>query len=759
MALWTGSNNVEEILDAAKVWKQSCLAKDGSLFSDRNVWTLKNLESLDAAITQSPIEGKASFYEKIEEQLSGVNDDAKILAAECLWVILLFVTKNDFSPSTKRERISDILLSANIELDESSSFVSDSTLHGIGSPGTAYLTMIPNEFSFLVEFVKSFKGLAAARRLSLLNEDNPWEFCEWLTGVQGGDRRIFRQAILFLLRPKYFERICSKHHKKKIVERLIVKYGDDFKLSYDVDTICDTDRALYDFRKHLSTVYDTEKLDFYLEPLRSLWDNGSREPGEVKYWIEKTIVKGRADRQIGEHALGKALWSPQRSASGQDIYKTMREVVSGDIVFHLTNNQHIAGVSIAASSVDTDFVGLEGTDWANSEAYRIELEGYEKLTPPLEREVFLDTSPFKDKLSALVNSGVKGLFFTKKLALNQGKYLTPAPEALVQTLASAYWAQSQKSLPYVNLPESLQNESTEIKNLENELNFNRVAIMEDLFLSDGEIDDILQLWTIKKNVIIQGPPGVGKSFAAKRLAYLLNESSSDEKIGLVQFHQSYSYEDFVEGFRPTGEGFELKQGKFVKFCKNAAANPDQSFVFIIDEINRGNLSKIMGELMLLIEPDKRDESWAIELSYGAERFYVPSNVFLLGLMNTADRSLAVVDYALRRRFAFIDLAPKISSIKFEKLLLSHNVNLATIQILRDRLMQLNKVIREDTQNLGSGFEIGHSFFCGKVGPKEDGTTWYNRIIRTEVVPLLREYWFDAPEKVDEWQDRLLIASV
>jgi len=196
----------------------------------------------------------------------------------------------------------------------------------------------------------------------------------------------------------------------------------------------------------------------------------------------------------------------------------------------------------------------------------------------------------------------------------------------------------------------------------------------------------------------------------------------------------------------------------VNFCKKAAANPEQTFVFIIDEINRGNLSKIMGELMLLIEPDKRDKSWAIELSYGAEKFYVPSNVFLLGLMNTADRSLAVVDYALRRRFAFIDLAPKISSTKFEKLLLSQRVNLTTIQVLRDRLEQLNKIIREDTQNLGAGFEIGHSFFCGKLGPTENGASWYNRIIRTEVVPLLREYWFDAPEKVNEWQDRLLLTN-
>jgi len=517
MARWTGSKNIEEILDAAKVWKENCLEKDGSLFSDKSVWTLKNLKALDAAITQNPIEGSASFYEKIEEQLSELNDDAKILAAECLWVILLFVTKRDFSPSTKRRRISDILLSANIALDESSPLISETTLHGVGSPGTAYLTMIPNEFSFLVEFVKSFKGLAADQRQALLKEDNPWEFCNWLTGLPGGDRRIFRQAILFLLLPKYFERICSKHHKKKIVELLVEKYRDEFSLPYNLDTICDTDRALYDFRKYLSNVYDTEKLDFYLEPLRALWDNGKREPGEVKYWVEKTIVKGRADRETGEHAIGKALWSPQSSASGTDIYKTMREVAAGDIIFHLIDNRHISGVSIAASSADTDFIGLQGTDWADTKAYRIELEGYKELTPPLEREAFFDTPPFSDQLSALANSGVKGLFFTKKLALNQGKYLTPAPEALVQTLASAYFAQSQQLLPYVVLPETSQTETRKAENTENELDFDWDTITEDLFLTDREIDEILQLWRMKKNIIIQGPPGVGKSYSINHI--------------------------------------------------------------------------------------------------------------------------------------------------------------------------------------------------------------------------------------------------
>ena len=190
--------------------------------------------------------------------------------------------------------------------------------------------------------------------------------------------------------------------------------------------------------------------------------------------------------------------------------------------------------------------------------------------------------------------------------------------------------------------------------------------MQELFLSREEAENILLLWRAKNNIILQGPPGVGKSFAAHKFAFALIGFKDREKVGFVQFHQSYSYEDFVEGFRPTEKGFELKPGKFVEFCRRAEAYPNNRYVFIIDEINRGNLSKILGELMLLIEPDKRDPKWAMPLASGRAPFHVPTNVYIMGLMNTADRSLAVVDYALRRRFAFVALMPKIDSPRFSE---------------------------------------------------------------------------------------------
>ena len=211
----------------------------------------------------------------------------------------------------------------------------------------------------------------------------------------------------------------------------------------------------------------------------------------------------------------------------------------------------------------------------------------------------------------------------------------------------------------------------------------------------------------------------------------------------------------MEGYRPTEKGFELKAGKFVQFCRRAEGDPNRRYVFIIDEINRGNLSKILGELMLLVEGDKRGPQWAMPLASGRVDFHVPSNVFLMGLMKTADRSLAVVDYALRRRFGFVDLSSKIGVQKFAEHLERNGVSEAMIDQIAKGIGRLNDEILADTVSLGPGFAIGHSYFCGKPLRSETVDGWYRRIIRTEIAPLRREYWFDNPHKARDWETELL----
>ena len=279
----------------------------------------------------------------------------------------------------------------------------------------------------------------------------------------------------------------------------------------------------------------------------------------------------------------------------------------------------------------------------------------------------------------------------------------------------------------------------------------------DLFISKKRFFRILDALELRKNLILQGPPGTGKTFMARRLAWCLIGSKDYGSVEMVQFHQSYAYEDFVQGYRPTEDGgFTLRNGVFYEFCERAKYNLDKPYIFIIDEINRGNMSRIFGELLMLIEADKRKEQYAASLTYGGSRFFVPPNVYILGMMNTADRSLAIVDYALRRRFAFEDLVPAFDNRRFRRHLLNNNIDKETVRLIRDRMATVNTKIRKDSE-LGKGFEIGHSYFVPRSHEEVDDNahTWYAGIVETQIAPLLREYWFDNPEKAERAVEGLL----
>ena len=280
--------------------------------------------------------------------------------------------------------------------------------------------------------------------------------------------------------------------------------------------------------------------------------------------------------------------------------------------------------------------------------------------------------------------------------------------------------------------------------------YNKARFLDSVYMDDDSYNTLVSLVKSKKNIILQGAPGVGKTFAAKRLAYSMMGVKDPNRVMMVQFHQSYSYEDFIMGFRPSENGFKLKHGVFYEFCKRAEVDSDNDYFFVIDEINRGNLSKIFGELFMLLESDKRGV--ALQLLYADEKFSIPENLYIIGMMNTADRSLAMLDYALRRRFAFFNLKPAFESDGFKSY--QKSINNDKFDKLIECIKQLNLAIKSD-ESLGSGFCIGHSYFCDldKFETHEFESS-LTRIVDFEIIPLLSEYWFDDADMVNEWSNNL-----
>ena len=276
--------------------------------------------------------------------------------------------------------------------------------------------------------------------------------------------------------------------------------------------------------------------------------------------------------------------------------------------------------------------------------------------------------------------------------------------------------------------------------------YTKSDFLDEVYMTEKRYENLVAVLRNKKNIILQGAPGVGKTFAAKRLAWSMMGEKDDSRIEFVQFHQNYSYEDFMMGYKPVEDGFELKYGIFYRFCQRAANQPDKEFFFIIDEINRGNMSKIFGELLMLIEKDYRGTK--ATLAYNGLSFSVPKNLYIIGMMNTADRSLAMIDYALRRRFSFFEVEPGFDSEGF--IHYQNGLNNETLNELINKVKDLNREITLD-KSLGKGFCIGHSYFCGRDVCTEE---WLHSIVDYDILPMLSEYWFDDANKLQRWENIL-----
>ena len=818
MSRFDPEKDLTPIFDAAEAWKTAALEGQGAVLGAGAIWTDDNLAGMQKYFVENLDYGDGNFISKLERQLETTGDGVRLLAAEMLWFMLL--CPSNVGPDSKRETILTIWGWTDSPLPTDSKWLSDDVLTGIASAGVGYNTNRWRELIFLVEFLRAFRGLPDQKQQALLRD--AWSFAEWFEQVPDADKRQLRHMILYLLFPDSFEAVFGTQERRKIVQgftgisRREVRMMSPIEISREIQRIraeqeeklgekelsfytppldamwmpdekplptVGGDKALSEFVRrtqsvtadHVHRALDQIDIEGYPENLESTLYDLIR--GSNRY-PPKYVVSLAVEIATGSPFPTSFFHGGKESQSFKFLEKLGFHIERKDFISDLIRkfvSQADEGLEHSVSEYPKEYRGLKvNVSFGKGDFARvpwISFTGYEQTTSDGIYPVVL----YYKSLGVLIVS--RGISET-----HTPKMTWPA-SANHQTIG-AYMQGTHGTKPdryrssYVHQVFDLaeQPDDSEICSALDEVigafhdlfaakppppgspPYPREEALRDLFITEEKFDGLLALLEMKKNLILQGPPGVGKTFVCKRLAYTLIGEKNPEKLGMVQFHQSYSYEDFIQGYRPSGHGFRLKNGVFYEFCDRARNDPAGNYVFIIDELNRGNLSKVFGELMLLIEPDKRGPDWAIPLTYaedGDETFYVPENLYLIGLMNTADRSLAMVDYALRRRFAFADLEPAFELDEFQDFLKEHGADEEFIAELVGRMAALNAKIAEDTTNLGRGFCVGHSFFCALTEGMDLDWSWYERIVKTEIAPLLREYYFDDSKQANAHIDALL----
>ena len=641
MARW---KDATAILDAAQQWKRLCLLEGMSVFTKEHLWTRSNFEQVHTHLVERPETGSDSFEAKSLRQLDPAPPEAKRLWAEVTWVYDLIASKR--KPETKLQSIKTVWERSSASLPEGHWALGEVLAGGVSHPGPDWNRW--REFRFIVTAMIAWFSLSAEERESHLAD--PWRFAKWIDDQDGSDRRQFRHSMLFLLFPDSFERILTTSHKRAVVKA----FGGQQEEPPDADgmSLLGLDRALLKLRERLQAEHPGEEIDFYESPLRESWrpspaplpkPGEDGDAGDDDSWYGKQF--GDAEVWAIAPGEGARLWRHFRdqriAAIGYD-----RAGGFGDL------SQYDSRSAVHEAAIDKGFGNNPYNVSLAAWQFSHEIKIGDVLLAKKGLSVFLGwgrvTGNYRhdsERPEYLHIRNVEWHPFPTPIRLPDGE------RTVTKALTRFTWFRGWLRHIFEGIVVSPDVERKP---------YGIAEALSELFVDDAQFRRILDSFGLRKNVIIQGPPGVGKTFIAKRLAWCLIGWKDSHPIEMVQFHQSYAYEDFVQGWRPNEEGgFTLRNGVFFEFCKRAEQEPDTPFVFIIDEINRGNLSRIFGELLMLIESDKRGPEHAIRLTYSnsEERFGVPENVYILGLMNTADRSLAMVDYALRRRFAFETLKP------------------------------------------------------------------------------------------------------
>jgi hypothetical protein len=859
----------KSVYQVADFFRERCLVQGKSmLWPQHTAWTLQNASALWAAFVDHPDTSQRTFIEKWHDQLLNESEDVHRVAVELIVFYHLFPMNIGFQAKSKEL---DTIINWKLSEDKPDlTLIHQAFDHGLGNAGPHYLLAKPSEIAFYLQF--------SIRIMRDKIDPHDVDACKELADLvrreipETGEAR---HIALHLFFPDQFERIASETHRRRIVEA----FNEEAGASEDQDS------ALFNIRRKLQKKFGRELIDFYDKDIQPLWRGDETEP--IQFWIEKTKVHGRADREDGLYALSKALWSPQKGKGGADIYRFMREATPGDVVLHLTDNEAFTAASRVESSYE-EFGGIAGTEWGLGPSYLVKLRDAVSLDPPLPRTVFF-SAPYSERLVALNQGGTKNLFYDPDFSLHQGAYFTPAPTELIRILDDAYQESTGKALsdlipeikritatsettttwifqgnpelydvssalralkeqswlvtkfkdqikvgdkvylwqsgpdgglvgvanviappqmrsnpeserPFIRSPEKFEGEQVKVilkisriieppitrKSLLAYPQLSELSLFRqpagtnfrvtrdeaqalDAIISGSpipkpqstptltdleevtnlpfeDLKEIESLLQYKKQLILEGPPGAGKTYVAELFARYFSgnrlEDSRRDNLLTVQFHQSYGYEDFIQGIRPKASGqgqlsYRVEPGIFKTFCDDARQSK-KPFVIVIDEINRGNISRIFGELLFLIEYREK----AIPLPYDMSLFSIPSNVFIIGTMNTTDRSLSQIDYALRRRFYFYRLLPVVNNRApvLERALEKLGISLQSRERVLRLFIALNNRVQE---RLGEHFQVGHSHFMrADIGDERILIQVWNRA----VLPLLEEYFYNSRDR-------------
>ena len=679
MARWIG-HNIDAVLDAAEAWRDRCFLADGSLFGEEDLWTLDNIEELRGRVIDDRIERKDKFINKLEEQLKSASPQVKRLAAEILWFLYLFIHRIEMKPKTKRDNIDRVWKWSGLSSLPESGHLNEWALTGVGhypNPRVAYITRLRLELEFLLQMLKEWKSEPEPRQSELMAEDSPWGFVAWLDKIDNNsERRPIRHAILYFLFPDHLERSVNFEHKRWIVEAFRGRLPEEIRPESQDSPIVDIDHALYELRKGFEKEYRTKEIDFYYPPLAERWG-----------WPQASGWRHPDNRLVNECA--QVIENIQRYQTELDKDSdSARELVE-----RMKDTRH----------------------W-----YAVKLDGRWLFAPS--KFIGYVNNNAEDHIQSTGRDGRK----TEGRLRWWFDFASPNVDDELRPILRRFHEAHRSSPP---------NKKAKIH-----------------VLMQGEP----RPGAYPLNTILYGPPGTGKTYAtAGRCVEICDGKAgrSDEdvrerykellkegRVEFVTFHQSYGYEEFVEGLRPeTGEraGFRLKptDGVLKRIAERArSSEAGLPHILVVDEINRANVSKVLGELVTLLEEDKREgapNKVTVTLPYSRKPFTLPANLHILGTMNTADRSIALLDTALRRRFEFEELLPKPDLLKEVKVDGIDDLP-AVLGAINERLEWLR-----DRDHL-----IGHAWLMG-AKTKAD----VDHIMRRKIIPLIAEYFHDDWKKV------------